>query len=146
MAARAAMPATNCSRVFIRCVVVAKVKLRDAATGLNRSTISQLHEMSQVKGYTFDRIVIEMSGVAEPKNIRREFQEALRDNRNLSKFTLNQNPAGADLHVLDQTPSLSTANSPQCLRLWTRRIFLNYTARRTTWVRISRRSLAFSGS
>ena len=46
--------------------------------------IYQLHEMSQVKGYNFDRIVIEMSGVAEPKNIRREFQEAARDNRNLS--------------------------------------------------------------
>ena len=41
--------------------------------------ILQLHEMSQVKGYTFDRIVIEMSGVAEPKNVRREFQEAARE-------------------------------------------------------------------
>jgi len=41
--------------------------------------IYQLHEMSLVKGQPFDRIVIEMSGVAEPKNIRREFQEALRE-------------------------------------------------------------------
>ena len=39
----------------------------------------QLHDMAKVKGNTFDRIVIEMSGVAEPKNIRRELHEAARD-------------------------------------------------------------------
>jgi G3E family GTPase len=41
--------------------------------------IYQLVEMSRVKGYSFDRIVIEMSGVGEPKNVRREFQEAERE-------------------------------------------------------------------
>jgi G3E family GTPase len=39
--------------------------------------IVQLLEMSAAGGYKFDRIVIEMSGVAEPKNVRREFQEAM---------------------------------------------------------------------
>lgn len=41
--------------------------------------IWQLQEMAKARGNKFDRIVIEMSGVAEPKNIRREFQEALRE-------------------------------------------------------------------
>ena len=41
--------------------------------------IYQLHEMSTLKGYTFDRIVVEMSGVGEPKGVRREFQEAQRE-------------------------------------------------------------------
>jgi len=40
--------------------------------------IAQLLEVAHVGGYKFDRIVIEMSGVAEPKNVRREFQEAMR--------------------------------------------------------------------
>lgn len=69
--------------------------------------------MSQVKGYNFDRIVIEMSGVAEPKNIRREFQEAARDNRNLSECTLCQTFAGANLQIICQTLFSNIANSLQ---------------------------------
>eukprot|EP00960_Hanusia_phi_P031976 749592-Hanusia_phi.AAC.2 len=41
--------------------------------------IDQLLEISKVGGYSFDRIVIEMSGVAEPKNVRREIQLAMRE-------------------------------------------------------------------
>jgi G3E family GTPase len=34
-------------------------------------------DTATVKGYRFDRILIELSGVAEPKNIRGEFQSAI---------------------------------------------------------------------
>jgi len=39
-------------------------------------SISQLLRIASRRGKPYDRIIIEMSGVAEPKNIRREFAEA----------------------------------------------------------------------
>ena len=39
-------------------------------------SISQLLRLANRRGHLYDRVIIEMSGVAEPKNIRREFSEA----------------------------------------------------------------------
>jgi len=39
-------------------------------------SISQLLRLANRRGQQYDRMIIELSGVAEPKNIRREFSEA----------------------------------------------------------------------
>jgi G3E family GTPase len=39
--------------------------------------ILQLLDTAQLKGQPFDRILIELSGVAEPRNVRSEFQRAV---------------------------------------------------------------------
>jgi G3E family GTPase len=40
------------------------------------ASVQQLMELSTTKGFTYDHIVIEGSGIAEPKGIRRTFQDA----------------------------------------------------------------------
>jgi len=49
------------------------------ASGELLACIEHLLEISAVGGYEYDRIIIEMSGVAEPRNIRAEFHEAMRE-------------------------------------------------------------------
>ena len=39
--------------------------------------ILQLLDTAHIKGQRFDRILIELSGVAEPRNVRSEFQRAV---------------------------------------------------------------------
>mmetsp|Transcript_36548 Transcript_36548/g.91927 ORF Transcript_36548/g.91927 Transcript_36548/m.91927 type:complete len:374 (-) Transcript_36548:46-1167(-) len=50
-------------------------------------SILQLLRLSERRGYAYDRIIIELSGVAEPKNIRREFVEALQAEHVVMKQT-----------------------------------------------------------
>jgi len=47
------------------------------AAGELLACIEHLLEIAQVGGYEYDRIIIEMSGVAEPRNVRAEFHEAM---------------------------------------------------------------------
>jgi G3E family GTPase len=49
------------------------------ASGELLACVDQLLEIASVRGYAYDRIIIEMSGVGEPRNVRAEFHEALRE-------------------------------------------------------------------
>ena len=49
------------------------------ASGELLACIEQLLEIAHIGGYAFDRIIIEMSGVAEPRNVRAEIHEAMRE-------------------------------------------------------------------
>jgi G3E family GTPase len=49
------------------------------ASGELLACVEQLLEIASVRGHSYDRIIIEMSGVGEPRNVRAEFHEALRE-------------------------------------------------------------------
>ena len=67
--------------------------------------ILQLLDTAKVNGYTFDRIVIEMSGVAEPKNVRREFHIAALENHPV-------------LDAAELTTMITVVDSPHFFKLY----------------------------